>query len=88
MLYLLHLEPAFKHARHYLGFTAYDDVKWRLERHLAGQGSPLIRAAVGAGCEIILAATMPGDRARERQLKNMGGLGRSCCPLCKPGRAS
>jgi hypothetical protein len=60
-VYVLHFEPAYKHARHYIGWTA-DDVTARLAVHLQGRGSPLIRAAVGAGVEIQIAATYPDTR--------------------------
>jgi predicted GIY-YIG superfamily endonuclease len=44
-VYVLHFEPAYKHARHYVGWTEGDVVE-RLAVHLQGRGSPLIRAAL------------------------------------------
>lgn len=77
-LYLLHLEPAYtapigdtgrmKSAGHYLGSTA-GSAEARLAEHVAGRGSPLLRAAVRAGCELELVATGPGGRDAERELK-------------------
>lgn len=84
-LYLLHFEPGYEHARHYLGFTARD-VETRVLEHLdayCSKGSPLVRAAVLAGCEITLARTWSGGtRTLERRLKRQGGLSRHC-PICR-----
>jgi predicted GIY-YIG superfamily endonuclease len=66
-VYVLHFEPAYRHARHYVGWAT--DVNARLAEHLAGVGSPLVRAAVAAGVHVQVAATMPGSRFLERRLK-------------------
>lgn len=88
-LYLLHFDPPYEHARHYLGFTARD-VDTRVLEHLdvsCSRGSPLVRAAVLAGCEIRLARTWSrGTRTEERRLKRSGGLSRHC-PLCRASGA-
>jgi hypothetical protein len=42
--YLLQFQPAYRHARHYIGWTR-DDVDARIAQHLAGRGSPLVQAA-------------------------------------------
>jgi predicted GIY-YIG superfamily endonuclease len=73
----LHFEPAYKHARHYIGWTARDDVIARLNVHLQGRGSPLIRAAVAAGVDVQLAATYQGTRYLERRLKRWHKTGSS-----------
>ena len=55
MIYLLHFERPYHHARHYLGCT--DDLVRRLREHLAGKrmgGSPLIEAARDVGIGITL----------------------------------
>lgn len=77
-LYLLHFEPAYrapigttgrvKTAGHYLGSTA-GDVDARLAEHIAGRGSPLVRAAHLAGCRVDVVATGAGGKTAERQLK-------------------
>lgn len=82
-LYLLHFEPRFKHAGHYLGYS--DDVERRVAEHLAcnGRSSPLVRAAIAAGCEVTIARTIAGGtRTLERRLKRQGGLSRHC-PTCR-----
>jgi hypothetical protein len=81
-VYLLHIEPSYQHAGHYIGFCEEDDPSRRLERHLSGRGSPLIKAAVGAGCKVELAHFIPGaDRNFERKIKNRGSA-RRWCPIC------
>jgi predicted GIY-YIG superfamily endonuclease len=80
-IYLLHFEPAYKHASHYLGWT--EDIDARIDRHQRGQGSPLVAAAVAAGCAINLARTWEGDRKLERKLKNRKNTPRQLCPICR-----
>ena len=76
-VYVLHFEPAYKHARHYVGWTA-GEVTDRLAVHLQGRGSPLVRAAVEAGVDVQLAATYEGTRYLERRLKSWHNTGRFC----------
>lgn len=79
-IYLLHLEPPYRHARHYLGW-AKRDVTRRVGEHLSGQGSPLVRAAVGAGGSVLLARVWMGQgRSQERRLKSKGTA--RYCPFC------
>jgi hypothetical protein len=82
-LYLLHFEPRYRHARHYLGFSP--DIIGRLLEHTRGgrKSSPLIRAALGAGCRLELVRVWLGaGRTEERRLKVQGS---SCrlCPVCR-----
>lgn len=82
-LYLLHLEPRYAHAGHYLGWAR--NITRRQAEHLAGgqKASPLIRAAVAAGSTVVLARTWAGgDRTLELRLKRQGGLSRHC-PICR-----
>ena len=80
-LYLLHIEPAYKHAQHYLGVTrngrsVYE--RWQ-EHHAAnGAGAKLTQAARKAGCELVIARVWHNaEFGKERKLK-----GRSLKPLC------
>ncbi|MCE7982518.1 MAG: endonuclease [Caldilinea sp. CFX5] len=79
-VYLLHLSPAYKHARHYIGYA--DDIERRLAEHQSGTGARLTQVAIDAGSELILARTWPGaDRTFERRLKNLKNA--PCyCPIC------
>jgi len=79
-VYLLHLIPPYRHARHYMGWSA--DVARRLARHANGQGARLLAVALAAGCTWRLVRLWPNaSRADERKLKNMMGV--RCCPLCR-----
>ncbi len=80
VIYLLHFDRPYKHARHYTGWT--DDLETRLARHARGGGARLLAVAYAAGVRWQLARTWPGPRARERQLKRQGGASRHC-PLCR-----
>lgn len=81
-VYVLHFDPPYLHAGHYIGFTEHEDVAQRLEEHLAGRGSPLIRAAVANGSRVEIAHVfVNGSRGFERRIKNMGSAAR-WCRLC------
>ena len=79
-VYLLHFNEPYKHARHYVGWTARNvrpppgRACGRARRPAAGRGR-----AAGIGWQ--LARLWPGGRARERQIKRQGGHARKC-PLC------
>lgn len=76
--YLLHFDRAYKHARHYTGWT--HDLPARLDEHATGHGSRLLAVVAEHGIRQ-LARTWRGTRGRERQLKVQGGAARRC-PLC------
>ena len=80
IIYLLHFDRPYAHARHYLGWTN-GKLGMRLDRHAAGNGARLLAVVASAGIGWSLARTWPGTRARERQIKRQGGLSRSC-PQC------
>lgn len=84
MIYILHFDRPFKHARHYVGYTKRKDVQKRIQEHLTSKGNPLVRAAHAAGITIRLARTMEGDRKLERKIKNSHNTGR-ICPCCQKG---
>jgi hypothetical protein len=74
-VYVLHFERPFhgangRHigARHYVGFAQDGDAQRRLQEHLSGQGSPLVKAVVAAGIGVHLVLSQPGTRV---------------CPSCK-----
>jgi hypothetical protein len=83
-VYVLHIEPAYQHARHYVGFTDAASADERVAEHLAGHGSPLVRAALAAGHAVELATSWPGSRTDERRVKRAGGHGHRVCPRCRP----
>lgn len=79
VVYLIHFNRAYKHARHYLGFST--DLDKRITDHLAGQGARLMEVVSGAGIEWKLARTWRGGRTLERRLKNRKDAP-AICPLC------
>ncbi len=80
MVYLLHFSEPYKHARHYLGYSA--DVPARLERHSLGRGARLVEVILAAGITFELVRTWDGDRKLERRLHKRGGS--RLCPICNP----
>lgn len=81
-VYVIHLDPPYRHARHYIGWTDGEDVAERLGTHQRGRGSPLLRAAVAAGSRLDIAHVFVGaDRHFERKLKNRKDV-RSWCRCC------
>lgn len=85
MIYLLHFNTPFKHAKHYLGFVEYNHgLESRLKKHAGGTGSKLMAAISRAGIGFSLARLWPnGDRNYERHLKNLKATTR-LCPICNP----
>lgn len=79
-VYLLHLDPPYKHARHYLGWAG--NLEARLAHHRAGTGARLPAVAIAAGSRLVLARTWLGDRHLERKLKNQKNAPK-LCPICR-----
>jgi hypothetical protein len=83
IVYLLHFDRSYRHARHYIGFT--QNLEQRLAEHRAGRGSPLIAAAVADGIDFQLAAIWEGDRHVERRLHRQKNARARLCPICVGG---
>jgi hypothetical protein len=79
VIYLLHFDRPYRHARHYCGWTI--NLPERLARHATGHGARLLEVVAAEGIGWQLARTWIGDRHRERAIKNQGGVSRSC-PTC------
>ncbi|WP_327590098.1 hypothetical protein OHA25_25965 [Nonomuraea sp. NBC_00507] len=79
-VYLLHFDRAYKHARHYIGWTP-GDLTRRLRQHRNGTGARLLQVITAEGIDFAVARVWTGGRNLERSLKNRGGASRSC-PLC------
>jgi hypothetical protein len=79
--YLLHFDGPFGHARHYLGFCENGNLFDRIDYHLKGRGSRLVKAAVEAKCGIFIVRLWQGaTRDDERRLKNHSSV--RYCPAC------
>ena len=79
-IYIAHFVPAFKHAKHYTGWT--EDLRTRFQAHRKGQGSNLIKHVIHAGHVIKLFVVKRGTRKEERRLKNSAHPER-ICPICR-----
>lgn len=69
MIYILEFSRPMHHARFYVGFCEDDRLTERLKDHNSGRGAAITRAARQQGIELILVATLEGDRRKERQIK-------------------
>lgn len=90
MVYLLHFDRAYKHARHYIGFVdgGQRKLKARLERHASGHGARLLAVVTQAGIGWTVARTWPlASRRQERSLKRGRG-GPRLCPICKMAKST
>jgi hypothetical protein len=88
VIYLLHFDKPYKHARHYTGWTeSSGSLKARPAHHARGDGARLLEVVHAAGITWQLARTWDGPRALERRIKRQGGASRHC-PLCLAGGAS
>lgn len=85
MVYLLHFDRPFHHARHYLGYTR--DLDRRIAEHRSlGRNThhSLMRALARAGIGFTVARVWEdGDQQLERRLKRMK-MGPRLCPICNP----
>lgn len=80
LVYLLHFDKPYKHARHYWGWA--QKVEARNSHHKDGTGANLMAYVAAAGISWEVAMVIPGDKYKERQMKNRGGA-RRLCPICK-----
>ena len=83
MIYLIHFQTNFKHARHYVGFVEQESgLEERLKKHRGGTGAKLMRAVSNAGIDFLVARVWPnGDRNAERKIKNRKETP-TLCPVC------
>jgi predicted GIY-YIG superfamily endonuclease len=79
VIYMLHFDRPYQHARHYTGWT--DDLLDRLDHHAKGTGARLVAVIWHAGIGFTLVRICEGTRHTERAIKNAGGAVRYC-PAC------
>jgi predicted GIY-YIG superfamily endonuclease len=77
VVYLLHFDRAYKHARHYTGWSS--DLPARLKEHADGHGARLLAVIAAEGIGWQLARTWRG-RAPANGASRSKGARR--CPLC------
>lgn len=81
-VYLLHFDPPYKHARHYIGYT--DNLIRRLDEHRKGNGARLVQVALDAGHTFRVARIWPdAGRDIERRIKRCKDADHFC-PICNP----
>jgi predicted GIY-YIG superfamily endonuclease len=90
MIYILRFERTlgnlnspYGQAHYYVGYCEDDRLPERLAEHRCGAGAAITRAAARQGISFDLVATMPGDRARERQIKRQKSTPRLVARLAK-----
>ena len=86
-VYLLHFDKPYRHAKHYVGYTALETLEQRLQRHRDGRGARLLQVCVqhGIGFQPVRTwdfKSAEAAREKERRLKSSGGASRYC-PNCK-----
>jgi hypothetical protein len=85
-VYLLHFHRKYKHASHYLGYSA--NVERRVKQHQRGCGVPLMRAVYEAGISFDVARVWnDGDKGLEQRLRQQNNNPR-LCPLCSASPSS
>lgn len=81
-VYLLHLDPPYKHARHYVGWAS--SLLRRLRHHADGSGARLLQVVKQTGGGWRVARVWPGaDRTFERSVKRSKAVPH-LCPICNP----
>jgi hypothetical protein len=86
VVYLIHFDTPYRHARHYMGFAEQGNLDARLARHAAGRGARLIEVIQQAGITWQLARTWENaTRDDERRMKCRGHARR--CPICRAERS-
>lgn len=82
VIYVLHFDRPYEHARHYVGFCeSYENLDSRFDYHANGNGSRLMAAVSDAGIGFTLVRLWRGTRNDERAIKN-GSHTRKYCPEC------
>lgn len=84
MVYLIHFDRPYKHARHYIGYTENLDQRFHEHEHNT-HGARLLQVVKEAGINFEVVRTWPGDRTLERRLKNQKNAWR-LCPVCRAER--
>ena len=82
-VYLIHFEQAYKHARHYVGWTD-NHLDRRTWHHAHGSGARLMQVVTQAGIPWqVVRVWDNADKNFERRLKRNKNSAR-LCPVCNP----
>jgi predicted GIY-YIG superfamily endonuclease len=90
VVYLLHFDRPYKHAKHYIGMTTITAAR-RIERHRLGDGARLLQVVKAAGIGFTCARVWRCHSTTEawtleRQLKQRSATRH--CPICRRGGES
>lgn len=86
IVYLLHFDKPYKHAKHYIGFTKLNDYEIRIKDHRDGKGARLMTIIRNNNIGFTVSKIWKNvDRKFERSLKKQGGASR-ICPICKSNK--
>src|SRR5262245_13452383 len=87
VIYLIHFDRPYRHARHYLGFVRTEaELEGRIAKHRNGSGARLLAVVNAAGIAWDVVRTWAdGDRSRERQIKDTRCVP-DYCPVCRAAR--
>lgn len=80
IIYLLHFNTPYRHARHYLGCTSRA-LGARLQEHASGNGARLVEVITQAGITWQVARTWTGPWSLEKRLKRWHNSP-ELCPIC------
>lgn len=83
MVYLIHFDEPYRHAKHYLGCT--DNLDRRMEEHKTGQGARLLQVLTEKGIGFEVVRTWEGSFEKEAELKSKKNSPR-LCPICQGNR--
>lgn len=82
MIYIIHFEDKLHHAQHYVGYYKKGNLRQRLNEHRSGRGARILQVCNERNINYWVARLMPGDRNRERQIKNAKCTPKYC-PVCR-----
>lgn len=83
IVYLIHFEEPYEHARHYMGWANGEGLANRMAEHRSGRGANLMRVIAEAGIAWRLVRIWKGgSRLDEKRMKNVGKA--RMCPVCNP----
>lgn len=82
-VYLIHIDPAYRHCRHYVGSTERH-IDERYAEHIYGGGSALTKAAIDAGCTLKVVRVWHDVDASVEYIIKSRAEGPKLCPICNP----
>lgn len=83
MIYIIHFDQPFHHARHYVGYCQEGGLTTRIDQHRSGTGSVLLRHLNEVGITWrVVNLIHGGDRVMERTIKRTNHVNR-WCPFCR-----